>query len=38
VLMDQLVELLIGEETIEGPRFRELVARHEQAECLQLSA
>jgi cell division protease FtsH len=38
VLMDQLVELLIGEETIEGPRFRELVARHEQAECRLVSA
>jgi cell division protease FtsH len=30
VLMDQLVDLLIRDETIEGPRFRELVARHEQ--------
>ncbi|NDC34434.1 MAG: ATP-dependent zinc metalloprotease FtsH [Synechococcaceae bacterium WB9_2_112] len=31
VLMDQLVDLLILEETIEGARFRELVTRHEQA-------
>ena len=29
-LMDQLVELLIAEETLEGDRFRDLVRRHEQ--------
>jgi cell division protease FtsH len=31
-LMDQLVELLIVEETIEGERFRALVQAHERAE------
>ena len=29
-LMDQLVELLISEETLEGDRFRDLVSRYEQ--------
>ncbi|MFM8936657.1 MAG: ATP-dependent zinc metalloprotease FtsH [Vulcanococcus sp.] len=37
-LMDELVNLLIEQETLEGPAFTALVERHEQGRCLCASA